>query len=258
MRCSRCTLQGWEIVNDIIYKPAFKRTSKFAELFSGQGELTRHLNSIGYPGVGYDKVIHPSLDILTLPGLVFAILIVCSVCPGGLVWISPPRETWMRFDSAFRCERHEHDDFRGNQDRWDVWCANIIAFMCGKLANLAISRECKVVIEHPVRSRLWLCPQLITHFDGCVLYGTCSGYFGWPSLRHIDLCTNIPGKTMKKFMVRTTKHAIRKMPKGTFSRPKKYSTKKAWKTMIRRSRVTPEYKPEFVQQVGAMLQHLLK
>eukprot|EP00969_Alexandrium_andersonii_P300642 13291544-Alexandrium_andersonii.AAC.1 len=108
--------------------PIVPRNVQSVEIFAGSKGITSAIEASGLAGGAFDRATgHPSEDICLLGGIIYAGILLLSVVPCGLAWMSPQCSMWLHFLSAGTTHRKRGDLIFGDERRTDVREANITA-----------------------------------------------------------------------------------------------------------------------------------
>jgi hypothetical protein len=148
-------------------KPLKLPTRNFLEFFAGDQAVTKGLRLRGFVGDPIDVRLNADHDLLTPCGFLVAIVLICSVCKGGLVWLAPPCSTWVWMS---RSSTGRHLDPLGNRDNPNVERQNMLVSRLCYLISLCWHRGVFFVIEQPDSTKMMEHPRLrklLTKIGGC-------------------------------------------------------------------------------------------
>ena len=141
-------------------------------------------------------------DLTTVYGFCYAVVLVASVVPGGLVWFAPECKTWLSFVSRMTNKRTVFNSFEGDCERDDVRNANTAIRCVAFLIRLATARGVRVLVENPPQSLLWKYPPLVRAMvaSNAVMHNTFGGGFGWTSQKPLSLFSTLPVELVRRYL----------------------------------------------------------
>ena len=172
------------------------------EVFAGRGAVTTMFRRSGYSVFAFEKQYDPTMNVLTLGGLLWLLWLVLRVKYEGLLVIAPECSHWIttchgtsqRF-GVFGCI--------GNESiRW-VWEANLTAMHSSWLMVVAHSRCVFKLMEHPMSSSIfsYMPVQSMMQCTNPYKVFTWMGSFGNPIPKPTFLLTTLPWRT-HRYLIR--------------------------------------------------------
>ena len=111
---------GWSRSNIDAAVASLPRIFDYVHFACGQRSLDRHLRKANLYGIGYDKVIHRSMDINTDEGIVLAIICVLCLKRGGVLCGGPECKSWLTFMTKHITKR-SRDNIEGDETKTMVY-----------------------------------------------------------------------------------------------------------------------------------------
>ena len=224
------------------------------EIFCGSQGVTKALRQKGFVAVGYDRLtIDASEDITEFAGALHALVLLLKIVPKGLLFMAPQCSTWGGI--AFGHTKRQLDFF-GNEDRTDVWEANLTAHILSFFVFVASLRGVFVVIEQPRSSLFFKHPALSSMMELMrpkgVILDTHLGGFGHDCDKPTKLYTTLP-KDAADFLVRTSKESNgRRMQKnGKVRKSSIWELQDGkWYTGTKKIKTSQVYPKEFCEAIA--------
>jgi hypothetical protein len=139
-------------------KPVKLPTRNFLEFLAGDQAVTKGLRLRGFVGDPIDVRLNADHDLLTPCGFLVAVVLIFSVCKGGLVWLAPPCSTWVWMSRSSMADiRHltgGHLDPLGNRDNPNVERQNMLVWLAPPCSTWVWRRRI-AKNDHMLKKHYW-------------------------------------------------------------------------------------------------------
>ena len=164
---------------------ASSRFRHCVEFFGGAGGVTTKLRDLGFQATTFDFIMDSRDDFCVLGGLMWAVWLVMTLLPGGVVIFEPTCSTWLN-----TCRYHTKRnglDTAGNTERHDVASANFTAVVIEYMIQVSQFRHVHFILEQPLNSMLYLHIRETLLDVGAHRMVTNGGAFGFLCLKPFEL-----------------------------------------------------------------------
>ncbi len=168
-----------------------ERALHFAEVFAGNGAVSRGMQAYGFRGRQLDLTYHPGHNVLTPAGFLLLLRTVLDIVPGGVLWAAPPCSTWIWLS---RSSTRRHLTPEGNRLSRSVVAHDALVERLVLLLEILTLRGCYWIIEQPERSVMWDYPamQACLQRHGVLPLHLDMGAFGAQSVKPTTLMGTAP------------------------------------------------------------------